>query len=112
MFLQTKILTKIGGEKGNAQGAKIVEPLVHALITPKMLATISWSGRSGKGKEKKIPFSKYNNTINLITSICNKADSKYTSDECVKDIKYKILKYAQGKYGDDDGSNAGEPMIS
>lgn len=98
--MQTKILTKIGGDTGDAEGGKVLEPLVHAIIAPKMLATISWSGRAGRGKEK-IPLQKYHNTVSLISSLCRKADTRYTHEKILQDVKYKILKYA-AKYIEDD----------
>lgn len=93
-----RVLQKIGGINGKAKGVKVLEPLVHAIIEPKMLANISWTGR-GKGNEKKIPMSANVNIVRLITSLCEKADSSYLPKQCKHDIVYKILKHAVSKYG-------------
>lgn len=110
-FLQTEILTKIGGSKGDTEGDKVLELLMHAIIAPKMLAAISWSGRAGSGKPKKIPLKKYHNTVSLISSLCRKADRKYTHEEILYDVKYKVLKYAAKHIGDDVQSNASGQII-
>lgn len=91
-------MENIGGVSGQADGAKVVEPVMHALITPTFSASITWSGRSKKNT-KKVALSKYTQIVNVITSICNKADNSYTPDDCLKDIKYKVIKHAQGKFG-------------
>lgn len=96
-----RILQKIGGVDGKGNGPKVLEPLVHSIVEPKMLANISWTGR-GKGNEKKIPMSSHVNIIRLITSLCEKADSSYLPEKCTRDIKYKILKYAHSKYSSKD----------
>lgn len=101
------ILQKLGSG-GKLQGSKMLEALVHSIITPKMLSNVSWSGRAGKGKEKKIALSKYDNIIALITSLCQKSDDTYTSNECLKDLKYKILKYAYSKCNDDNVTSDSE----
>lgn len=103
----TRILQKIGGVDGKGNGVKMLEPLIHAIIEPKMLANISWTGR-GKGNEKKIPMSAHVNIVRLITSLCEKADSSYLPKDCQRDIVYKILKHAVTKFG---STNHDEAMI-
>lgn len=98
------ILQKIGGDR-NVKGGKMLEPLVLAIILPQFLSNITWSGRAAKGKDRKIALSKYGNIVTLITSICHKIDASYEPDECTKDLKYKILKYAHNKYSDDTSSS-------
>lgn len=105
LFSQFKILKCIGGTAGKSNGAKVLEPLVHALITPTFLCSISWTGR-GKGKEKKIPLNGYVNVLNLITLIMNKADKSYNQLMVEKDLKYKIIKHATTKYGDSASDQA------
>lgn len=109
------ILNKIGGESGKANGSKILEPLVLAIFEPKMLNRISWTGRAASGKAKKIAISKYSNILRLITNLCEKADSTYKSEECLYDLKYKIIKYAHAKYGEtnaEPGSVNGNILVS
>lgn len=71
---------------------------MHALIEPAFLPSISWSGR-GRGKEMKIPLSKFSNTVNLIALALEKADKKFDQLETIKCLKYKVIKYAPAKYG-------------
>lgn len=98
------ILTEIGGTGQNSDGSKVLEPIVHALIAPEFLPNISWSGR-GRGKELKIALSKYTRIINLIAEIVNMADGNFDHLRTLKDLKYKILKYAPAKYGSKDRTN-------
>lgn len=101
LILQAIVLKKIGGESGDSNGAKVLEPLVLAIMKPELLLQISWTGRAGKGKEKKIALQKYGRIMKLITSLCEKADRNYKAAKSTEDLKYKILKYAQAKYGND-----------
>lgn len=87
---------KIGGTSGTANGEKVLKPVVLSIIEKKMLANISWTGRSAEG-ETKIPLSAFRNIVKLISSICQTADSTYDEVECVEHLKYKILKYADSK---------------
>lgn len=75
-----------------------MEPVVHALIAPDFLPSISWSGR-GRGKEEKIALSKYTKLINLIVETVIRADATFDNLQTIKSLKYKILKYAPAKYG-------------
>lgn len=93
---------KIGGDTGDNDRSKVLEPIVHALIAPILLSSISWSGRAGKGKSKKIALSKYAGIVRIICSLCQKADKSSDSEQCIKDIKYKIIKYAYEKYSDNN----------
>lgn len=77
--------------------SKILDPLVHAVITPTFLTFISWTGR-GKGKERKIPLNKYIHVVNLIALTMNKADAKYNQLKTETDLKYKIIKHAVTRY--------------
>lgn len=92
-------LQSIGGSTGKSNGAKLLEPLVHSLITPTFLSSISWTGR-GKGKEKKIALNAYVKLLNLITVTLNKADKSYNQLKTENELKYKIIKYARTEYGD------------
>lgn len=94
-------MKKIGGDSGFNDGANFLEPVVHAIIEPAMLAKISWTGRGSKGKKDKIPMSKYVNILALITSLCQSADTDYDHDTCINDLKKKNLKYASSKYGEE-----------
>lgn len=93
-------MKKIGGDSGKANGPKVLEPLVHAIIEPKMLAKISLTDRAGKGKAKKEALSKHGSVVRLITSLCEIADITYKPEESSHDLKYAIIKYAQGKFGE------------
>lgn len=97
-FAQLNVLSEIGGTRGNSDGSKVLEPVVHALIAPVFLPSISWSGR-GRGKEIKISLSKYTRIINLIVETLNKSDRKFDHLKTTKDLKYRILKYAPAKFG-------------
>lgn len=94
---QKSVLQKIGGD-GRVDGKKMLEELVNSIITPKMLSNITWSGRAGKGKDKKIALQKYKNIVALMTSLTGEFAAKYTTVQCLKDLKYKILKYAYDKH--------------
>lgn len=103
-ILQFNVLKFIGGVNGNNDGEKVLEPVVHSLISPKFLSSISWTGR-GRGKERKISLNFYENLVNLITLIVNKADTKFSQLKTLNTLKYKIIKYAQTKFGDRDPSS-------
>lgn len=90
-------LVAIGGKTGKADGAKVLEPIVCSLIDRGFWSSISWSGRAGKGKEKKIALSKYMKVVRAVCILCQKADQQYKKEQCENDIKYKIIKYAYGK---------------
>lgn len=94
MELQNDVLIKIGGENGNVAGVKVLEPVIFSLIAPAFLSETSWTGRAGKGQPNKIALKKYGRVVSMITSICNKADKFYGADTCLKDLKYKVIKYA------------------
>lgn len=104
-------MTKIGGEKGDANGETVLEPLIHAIIVPQMLTKISWTGRAGRGKEKKVVLSKYGNILSLITSLCELADRTYKPMECTEHIKHRVLKYA-AKYLEENSSAKSKDNIS
>lgn len=89
---------KIGGDSGDSDGSKVLEPLVQALIAKSFLPSITWSGKTSKGKEMKIPLEKYTNILHLIYSLCRLSDESYLEDTCEHDMKYKIIKYAHTKY--------------
>lgn len=91
-------MKNIGGSSGKGNGAKILQPIVHTIISPTFLCSISWTGR-GKGKERKIPFSIYVNIVNMITKLVTAADKNYTQVKTIEDLKYKIIKHAPAKYG-------------
>lgn len=94
------ILEKIGGTNGDVQGDAVIQPVYHAIIGPTFSASISWSGRAAKGKERKIALQKYGKIVRIIGLICNKADYQYTAEMCNRDLKYKIIKYCQSRYGE------------
>lgn len=91
-------MTVIGGTGGNSDGTKVLEPVVHALIEPSFLPSISWTGR-GRGKEMKIALSKYTKITSMIIDVLNKADRKFDQTTTIKSLKYKIIKHAPTKYG-------------
>lgn len=93
-ILQFNVLKFIGGVNGNNDGEKVLEPVVHSLISPKFLSSISWTGR-GRGKERKISLNFYENL----------ADTKFSQLKTLNTLKYKIIKYAQTKFGDRDPSS-------
>lgn len=101
------ILSEIGGTRQNSDGSKVLEPVVHALIAPDFLPSISWSGR-GRGKESKIALSKYTRITNLIGEVVNLADGNFDQIKTLKDLKYKILKYAPAKYGCKEKGNSND----
>lgn len=88
----------IGGESGSSDGLKVLEKIVHSLISPHYLPSVSWTGR-GKGNEKKVALSKFINVLYLITQSVNKADSSYNYDKSIQKLKYTILKHAPAKFG-------------
>lgn len=93
---------RIGGESGVADGFAVLEAVVYCMIYPSFLSKISWTGRAGKGQPKKVALSKYANIVKLILEICQKADNSYGHDDCLEDLKYKIIKYAHSKYVNSD----------
>lgn len=106
-----KILTCIGGSRGKSNGSRIIEPVVHSVIEPAFLPSISWSGR-GREKDEKIALSKYSNIINLISLVTNKADKNFTQLDTTKALKYKIIKYAPAKFGKKPADKGDENLIS
>lgn len=93
-----------GGKLGKSDGSKVLKPIVHALIEPEFLPSISWTGR-GNGKEQKIAFKKYTRTVNLIVEIMNLADGSYDETTTLRDLKYKIIKHAPANYGPKEKSS-------
>lgn len=89
-----KLLIEIGGDSGRSKGAQVLIPLFTSVIHPSLWSKITWSGRAGKGQAKKVPFKVYANLIRLICKLCHDADQQYSSEQCIEDIKYKILKHA------------------
>lgn len=89
-----KTLIVIGGESGTAEGDKVVGHIVHALISHVFLSDITWTGKAGKGKEKKIALEKYANIVRVIFSLCHNADRSYTLKNCQNGVIYKVLKHA------------------
>lgn len=74
-----------------------------------MLAKINWTGRAGKGKAKKEVLSKHGGVLRLITTLCEMADATYKPEESSYDLKYAIIKYAQGKFG--ENGNVGDILM-
>lgn len=99
------VLHKIGGSNGDVRGDLLVQPVYHEIIELKFSASISWSGRAGRGKGKKIALSKYDRIVRMIASICNKADEHYTTEKCTRDLKYKVIKYSQSRFGESDNES-------
>lgn len=96
--MQLNVIEAIGGTNGSADGLKVLEKIVHSLISSQFLPSISWTGR-GKGNERKIALSKYINLMNAITVTACKADVNFTSDKSTHKLKYTILKHAPSKFG-------------
>lgn len=57
------------------------------------MSNISWTGR-GKGTEKKIPLKNFPRITAFISDMCKIADKNFSQEDCIRLIKYKILKYA------------------
>lgn len=95
--MQSNLLQSIGGVNGKADGLQVLHKLMHFLISPKYIHSISWTGR-GKGTEKKVAFSGFIHLINLITITVNKADNSYSSKDVDQKLKYTIFKHAPTKF--------------
>lgn len=63
------------------------------------VANITWSGRSGTGQGPKLALKNYARIVGLVNSICNGADNTYDYAEFKRVLKYKVIKYTEGKYG-------------
>lgn len=96
--LQANLVEKVGGDKGTADGFKVLDNIMRAIINPSFLPSMSWTGR-GKGKEQKIAFNGYPNLFNMITVAVMKADSQYDSTKVQEAITYEVLKRAPSKFG-------------
>lgn len=81
------------GNGCNGQADKYLIRVMHAIITPELLSTYTWSGR-GKGKEVKNVFKNLCNVQKLIFNSLNNIQKSYCMDTCIRDIKNKVLKYA------------------
>lgn len=92
-ILQTKLLQKIGGTSGSSDGVTVMRSVVKKLIFTEFMSAISWTGKSNGGK-KKIKFQGYANLIQLISNVCISADSSLTEQIVLRDLKYKVIKYA------------------
>lgn len=93
-----------GGKRGRSDGAKVLKPVVHALISPDFLPSISWTGR-GNAKEEKIALKNYTRTTNLIVEVLNYADRNFDESTTLKNLKYQIIKRAPANYGSKEKSN-------
>lgn len=92
-YLQVNALSVIGGCKGNGEAKKVIHKVFEQLMTPALLSAYTWSGR-GAGKSRKFPFKNYLKIHQLIFTVLNKVQSKYSLNECEEDIKKRVLKYA------------------
>lgn len=92
------LLTDIGGTRGKSNGKKVIDAVVHSLIDPTFLPSISWSGR-GRAKEEKIALSKYTRLTKFIHEVMSKADRNFDYQKTLNVLKYRVLKYAPAKYG-------------
>lgn len=97
-------MEKIGGNSGDVDGSKIIESVYYSIFSPTFAANISWTGRAGAGKQKKLALDKYARIVKCIASICNAADRTYNMEKCKNDLKYKVIKYAVGKFRNDSGN--------
>lgn len=95
---QANLVEKVGGDKGTADGFKVLNNIMRTIINPSLLPFISWTGR-GKGKEQKIAFNVYRNLVNMITVAVMKADSQYDSTQVQESLTYEVFKRAVSKYG-------------
>lgn len=103
-IVQLAALKKIGGSSGKANGAKVIRSVVNKLISPDLMAKISWTGKSGIGKATKIKFQSYSMIIQLIIDVCVVADRNLCEDTVLNDLKYKVIKYAY--------TNSNTPSVS
>lgn len=83
----------IGGATGAGKAYKHIKKIFAAIMALDVLSTFTWSGR-GKGIERKNAFEKYHNVQKLIFTVLNLIESNYSMDECIRDMKQKIFKYA------------------
>lgn len=97
-------MEKIGGNSGDADGTKIIESVYYSIFSSTFAAYISWTGRAGAGKQKKLALAKYARIVKCITSICSAADKTYNMEKCKNDLKYKVIKYAEGKFRNGSGN--------
>lgn len=96
---QANFLEKIGGNSGDADGSKVIESVYYAIVSLKFAASISWSGRAGVGKQKKLALNKYERIVRFIATVCSAADSTYNVEKCKNDLKHKVIKYTESKFG-------------
>lgn len=90
---QGKILEKVGGIDGTADGMSTLKSIVSYIINPGFWSQISWTGR-GKKDEKKIPLRRYVHLVNFVSVLCFKADETLTKKEVRRLFTYSLLKHA------------------
>lgn len=71
-----------------------MQRIVDSIISPGLMANISWTGKSGKKNVDKIKFEVYANITQLICDVCIAADKKMDENAVIHELKYAVIKYA------------------
>lgn len=80
---------RIFGDSGQMSASKLVKGLMNYIITAKLLATFTWSGRGDKHTMKD-----YESILEVIYKTMLAADSSYTLHQFQRDFVIKIMKVA------------------
>lgn len=93
MVSQVAALSIIGGTCGIGRADKVIVKIFHQVMTPELLSTFTWSGR-GEGNERKHSFKTYQNIQKSVFMVLKLVQNSYSMEQCIRDTKLKVLKYA------------------
>lgn len=85
---------KMHGNTGEMDGSKIIVSITNAIISPKLLATFTMTGKTVKKGVKKNRLKDFVNIIGLIQMVVGSADKTYTQTKFKNDLTYKVMKNA------------------
>lgn len=83
-------MTRIGGTSGANDSKKLLLNMVYSIIRPEHLAHYTWSRR----QPQKHLFNQFKNIHSLLFDVVSVANSKYSHEQFMQDIVYKVMKTA------------------
>lgn len=73
---------------------KTVKTVLGLVVDRRFLATITWSGKTLPGRQKKISFESHKEIVNFIHSVALRNHVNYSWEEYKKDMIDKVFKTA------------------
>lgn len=79
---------------GTNHGDDITDAVFGTVFDKKLLAEMTWTGKTAQKGVKKISLKKYSAILNLTSGLAMEGSKSYSKNECEKHITYNVLKYA------------------